>query len=156
MHPPSDVRAGEALIKQVYETIRNSPIWKQSVLVILFDEHGGFYDHVPPPPPPAVVAPGDGAVDNNHNFQFNQLGVRVPAVIISPWVGRNVIDHSVYDHSSVMASVERLFGLSSCTGRDKAATDFLELFSQITPRDDTPERLPPPHPGFQSTTSSGI
>jgi len=57
-----------------------------------------------------------------------------------------VIDHSVYDHSSVLASVERLFGLTSLTDRDAAANDFLELFSQISPRADTPERLPPPHP----------
>jgi phospholipase C len=50
MHPPADVRDGEALIKQVYETIRNSPVWNRSVFIIVFDEHGGFFDHVAAPP----------------------------------------------------------------------------------------------------------
>src|SRR5262249_39767855 len=124
MHPPSDVRPGEALIKQVYETIRGSPVWNQSVLVVLFDEHGGFFDHLTPPP---AVPPGDGAVDNTHPFQFNQPGVRVPAIIVSPWAGRNLIDHTVHDHTSLLATVENLFGLSPLTQRDGTAADFLEV-----------------------------
>jgi phospholipase C len=139
MHPPSDVRPAEALVKQVYETIRNSPVWNQSVFVLLFDEHGGFFDHVKPP---AAVPPGDGAVDNTHAYRFDQLGVRIPALIVSPWVGRNVIDHTAYDHSSLLASVEKLFGLDTLTNRDAAAHDFLEVFSQTTPRTDAPSALP--------------
>jgi phospholipase C len=141
MHPPSDVRDGEALIKQVYEMIRNSPVWNQCVFIIIFDEHGGFFDHFPPPP---AVPPGDGAVDNTHHFQFDRLGTRIPAVIVSPWVGRNVVDQTTYDHSSLLATVEKLFGLSPLTRRDAAANDFLEVFSQITPRTDTPATLPSP------------
>src|SRR5262249_8379761 len=144
MHPPSDVRPGEALIKQVYETVRGSPVWNQSVFVVLFDEHGGFFDHVFPPGAPAAVPPGDGAVDHSHQVQFNPLGVRVPAIVVSPWVGRNLIDHTVHDHTSLLATVEKLFGLSPLTQRDAAANDFLEVFSQISPRADTPQTLPPP------------
>jgi phospholipase C len=144
MHPPSDVRPGEALIKEVYEAIKSSGVWNQSVFVILFDEHGGFFDHVNPPGPPIAVPPGDGAVDDDHNFQFNQLGVRIPAVVVSPWVGRNVVDHTQYDHTSLLATVEKLFGLDPLTQRDAAANDFLEVFSQITPRTDAPETLPSP------------
>ena len=144
MHPPSDVRDGEALIKQVYETIRNSPVWNQSALVILFDEHGGFFDHVADEARQQAVRPGDGAVDQTHNFQFDHLGVRVPAIVVSPWVGRNVVDHTTYDHTSVLATVEKLFGLHTLTDRDAAANDLLELFSQITPRTDARETLPSP------------
>jgi phospholipase C len=144
MHPPSDVRDGEAFIKRVYETIRNSRVWMQSALVIVFDEHGGFYDHVSDAERQSAVPPGDGAGDYTYGFRFNRLGVRVPALIISPWVRQNVIDHTTYDHTSILATVERLFGLRPLTNRDAAANDFLELFSQITPRDDAPLTLPEP------------
>jgi phospholipase C len=137
MHPPSNVQDGEALIKQVYETIRNSPVWNQSMFLLVFDEHGGFFDHVIPP---GAHAPGDDG-NGGHNFGFDQLGVRVPALIISPWVGRNVVDHTIYDHTSLLATVEKLFGLTTLTNRDATAGDFLEVFSQIAPRDDTPNLL---------------
>jgi phospholipase C len=138
MHPPSDVRAGEQLIQQVYQAIRNSPHWEESLFVVVFDEHGGFYDHVPPPP---AAAPGDGEVDNTHNFQFNQLGVRVPALICSPWIPFGVIDHTVYNHASVLATVERLFGLAPLTDRDANSNDFMHLFSLPAPRQDAPTVL---------------
>jgi phospholipase C len=141
MHPPSDIRAGEGLIRQVYQTIRNSPVWNQSVLVIIFDEHGGFFDHVPPPRGDQFRLQ-DGSVDNTHHFQFDQLGVRIPAVIASPWIPRNVIDSNQYDHTSLLATVERLFGLGALTQRDANANQFLELFFQIEPRADTPQALP--------------
>ncbi|HXZ03448.1 MAG TPA: alkaline phosphatase family protein, partial [Ktedonobacteraceae bacterium] len=78
-HPKDDVTRGEGLLKTIYETIRNSHVWDNSVLIITYDEHGGFYDHVPPP---QTVAPGDAITDpgnNSNNFNFEQLGVRVPA-----------------------------------------------------------------------------
>lgn len=143
-HPLDDVTRGEALIKEVYETIRNSPLWESSVLIVTYDEHGGFYDHVAPP---ATTAPGDTVTDlanNKHNFDFKQLGVRVPAVVISPLVPRNTIDQTVYDHSSVLATVERLFGLKPLTKRDATANDFLHLFKLPAPRIDAPTVLPDP------------
>jgi phospholipase C len=141
MHPLDDVTRGEKLVKTVYETIRNSPHWERSVLLVVFDEHGGFYDHVVPPP---AVPPGDtitASYVQNH-FQFDQLGVRVPALVISPYVRKGVIDHTQYDHSSMPATVERLFGMKSLTNRDKAANDFLHLLSLETPRTDAPATLP--------------
>ena len=146
-HPLDDVTRGERLIKRVYETIRNSPHWERSVLVITYDEHGGFYDHVPPP---KTVAPGDRISDednNQHNFDFTQLGVRVPAVIVSPLIPRGTIDHyTEYDHSSISATIERLFGLRPLTMRDAGAKDFLHLLSLGTPRPDSdcPNTLPEP------------
>jgi Phosphoesterase family len=138
MHPPSDIRTGEALIKRVYEGLRNSPLWERSVLVIMFDEHGGLFDHVRPP---KVRPLDDGSVDHTHGFRFDQLGVRIPAIIVSPWVKRGSIDHTVYEHSSLIASVVRHFGLEHLTSRDRDAADFLAKLSEKEPRKDTPARL---------------
>jgi len=142
MHPLDDVTRGEALIKKVYETIRNSPHWEQSMLIVTFDEHGGFYDHVAPG---AAVPPGDLETASyvHNNFKFDQLGVRVPTLVISPYTARGVIDHTVYDHTSMLATVQRLFGLGAMTNRDKAANDVLKLLSLATLRTDCPAALPP-------------
>jgi len=88
-HPPHDVRLGEYLLAEVYESLRSSPFWEKSLLVVLFDEHGGFYDHVSPPD--GVPNP-DGKLSTNPPFDFTRLGVRVPAVLVSPWVekGRSI------------------------------------------------------------------
>jgi phospholipase C len=142
MHPLDDVTRGEALIKQVYEAIRNSPHWEHSLLIVTFDEHGGFYDHVAPGP---AVPPGDLETTRyiQHNFKFDQLGVRVPALVISPYIARGVIDHTLYDHTSMLATVERLFGIGNLTNRDKAANDMLGLLTLDDPRGDSPTTLPP-------------
>src|SRR5579863_6805296 len=121
-HPLGDVTQGEALIKLTYEAIRNSPLWESSLLVIVWDEHGGFYDGGAPPAP--AVAPGDTAPGSEHNqtgFTFEQYGARVPAIVISPRIPKNLIDHRLYDHSSIPATVEALCGLKPLTARDAAA-----------------------------------
>ncbi len=143
-HPLDDITRGEAFIKSTYEAIRNSPHWESSVLIITYDEHGGFYDHVHPP---QTVAPGDKSTDpeNSHfSFDFTQLGVRVPAVVVSPLIPRNTIDHTVYDHTSVLATAENIFGLQPLTERDKQANSFNHLFSLDAPRTDAPMTLPNP------------
>ena len=142
--PLDDIVPGELLIKKVYETIRNSPHWNESMLLITYDEHGGFFDHVTPP---ATVNPGDKISDpenNKNNFDFTQLGVRVPAVVVSPYVARGTIDHTVYDHTSLLATVERLFSLKPLTRRDRLANSFAHLFSLAVPRTDAPTTLPDP------------
>ena len=143
-HPLDDIRLGEGLIKATYEAIRNSPLWKSSVLIITWDEHGGFYDHATPPP---AVAPGDTVPSQGHNqfgFTFEQYGPRVPAVVVSPWIPKNVVDHRLYDHASIPATVEKLFGLAPMTKRDAAANSVLPLLSLAAARDDTPATLPSP------------
>jgi phospholipase C len=143
-HPMDGVTAGEALIKQVYEAIRSSPHWDTSLLIITWDEHGGFYDHVAPP---AAVAPGDtspGQGLNVNGFTFEQYGVRVPAVVVSPLIPKNVIDHRVYDHASIPATLEALFGMKPLTQRDARANHLLPLLSLGEPRTDTPATLPAP------------
>ena len=142
MHPLDDVTRGEQLIKTVYEGIRNSPHWESSMLIITFDEHGGFYDHVQPG---TAVPPGDiqTAAYNQNGFKFDQLGVRVPALVISPYTPAGVVDHTVYDHTSMLATAERLFGMDSLTDRDAAANDLLHLLPLTVPRTDAPTTLQP-------------
>jgi phospholipase C len=143
-HPLDSVAHGEALIKETYEAIRNSPHWNSSLLIVTWDEHGGFYDHVPPP---SAVEPGDtqpGSKYNRYHFTFGQYGVRVPAVVVSPLIPANLIDHRVYDHSSIPATIEALFGLPALTKRDAAANNVTPLLSLGTPRMNAPSRLPDP------------
>ena len=143
-HPLDDVTRGEALIKEVYESVRGSPVWDRSMLIITYDEHGGFYDHVLPP---TTVDPGDGTRDpsnNKNGFNFTQLGVRVPAVIVSPYIRRGTIDHRSYDHTSILATLEGRFGLTSLTQRDKQAASLTEILALKDPRTDTPSTLPAP------------
>jgi phospholipase C len=95
-HPPSDVKAGQALVLELYEALTKSPEWEDTVLVIVYDEHGGFYDHVAPPP---VADDGSG---------FTTLGVRVPALVVGPRVCKRV-SHKVFDHTSLIATILRRF-----------------------------------------------
>jgi phospholipase C len=136
-HPLDDVRPGDHLIAQTYNAIAASPVWNSSVLIITWDEHGGFYDHVVPPP---AVPPGDEPKNRNTNhwgFKFDRYGVRVPAVVVSPLIAKNTIDHRLYDHSSIPATVEKLFGLKALTQRDANANNLTPLLSLTTPRTDT-------------------
>jgi phospholipase C len=165
-HPMDDVRGGEWLIKQTYEAIRNSPVWESSLLLITWDEHGGFFDHVKPP---VAVVPGDhpqngggtfwqwlksllpfiagkknGGI-NKHGFTFNQYGVRVPALVVSPWIPKNIVDGTLYDHSTIPATLRALQNrLPSLTKRDATANHVLSLLSLTAPRKDAPLELPSP------------
>lgn len=143
-HPLADITLGEGLIKSTYEAIRNSALWDSSLLIITWDEHGGFYDHAVPP---SCLAPGDtdpNAKYNEYHFTFELYGPRVPAVVISPLIPKNLIDRAVYDHASVLATVESVFGLNPLTTRDRAANSVDALVSLSTPRNDTPSTLPAP------------
>ena len=143
-HPLGDVTQGEALIKVTYESIRNSPVWESSLLIITWDEHGGFFDHVAPPPAPP---PGDTRLDspNNRNgFAFDRYGPRVPAIVVSPLIPRGLIDHRVYDHASIPATIESIFGLKPLTARDAQANRLDALVTLDAPRQDARETLPAP------------
>ena len=142
-HPMDDTYGAENLLTHVYSAIRNSPYWNTSLLIILYDEHGGFYDSAKPP---AAVAPGDTPPKNysTHGFTFEQLGVRVPAVIVSPLIPAGTVDHTVYDHTSILATLETLFGLKPLTQRDAHANNILHLLSLAAPRTNAPTSLPAP------------
>lgn len=84
-HPSHDVYQGQMFVKEVYETLRSSPQWNETLFIITYDEHGGFYDHVPTPVT-GVPSP-DGIVGPEpFLFGFDRLGVRVPTIMISPWI----------------------------------------------------------------------
>lgn len=128
---PQNIVVGEALIAQVVHALGESPLWPSTLLLLMYDEHGGYYDHVPPPraiPPdaiPPVVQPGEQPYDG-----FARYGFRVPSVVVSPYAKRHHVSHVLYDHTSVLAFVERKWNLPAFTYRDANAndlTDFLDL-----------------------------
>jgi len=136
-HPPSDVLRGEILLAQVYNAIRdNQALWEKTLLVILYDEHGGFFDHVSPP---ACVAP-DGHI--NDGFDFSRLGVRVPAVLVSPWIEPQIL-HDDFDHTSLLKFVTDLWGLGPLGARTAAAQSFASSLSTAgAARTDSPAHIP--------------
>nr|XP_043623140.1 non-specific phospholipase C3-like [Erigeron canadensis] len=151
-HPSHDVSDGQKFVKEVYEALRSSPQWNEILFVVLYDEHGGFYDHVPTPHvgipnPDGLVGPPP------YNFQFDRLGVRVPAILVSPWIERGTVLHeptgphptSQFEHSSIPATVKKIFGLKSyLTKRDEWAGTFEGVANRTTPRNDCPVTLPDP------------
>jgi phospholipase C len=141
-HPPHDVQLGEHLIADVYEQLRASRYWEKSLLVILYDEHGGIYDHMRPP---AAVSP-DGL--SQQGFTFTRLGLRVPAVLVSPYIKQNTVDSTtVYDHTSLLATVKDIFALPRfLTERDKHAATFTHLLDNAIRADTTTILTRPPHP----------
>jgi phospholipase C len=175
-HPPTDIQRGQAFVSQVVNAVRNGPHWEDSVIFIVYDEHGGAYDHVQPARavapdaiapgqcadlsnPPASLAPGGGAECHDNVLGggtsvadaislcpalaanptgpfpaecigFNQLGVRVPFLAISPFSKRHYVSHNVADHTSILAFVETAFlsGHQHLTERDGHADNLLDLF----------------------------
>jgi len=97
-HPPHHVRLGQLFLAMVYEALAQSPAWERTLLIITYDEHGGFYDHVPP----TLVA--------DEHKDFEQLGFRVPSLIVGPWV-RQGVDGTTYDHTSILKYVCERFGI---------------------------------------------
>jgi phospholipase C len=126
-HPPHNVAYGEQLIAAVYNAVRAGPGWRQTLLVITCDEHGGCYDHVVPPP---ATPPDDKTPDG---FDFGYFGVRVPAVIISPHVPAGSVIRppglTPFDHTSIIATLRKLFGFQPLTKRDAAAPDLVDALA---------------------------
>jgi phospholipase C len=154
MHPMNDIRKGEALLKQVYEAIRNSKLWTSTLLIITFDEHGGFYDHVAPP---VVVPTGDDSryANPKENFPFTRLGVRVPAILVSAYTQPTTVvgepGSGAFDHTSILKTVETRFGLAPLTQRDAAARSLEVALNLSIARTDAPTTLPSPLTDAQST-----
>ncbi|KAJ3260665.1 hypothetical protein HK103_000297 [Boothiomyces macroporosus] len=153
MHPPSPISMGEAFVKKIYDALVSSPQWNQTLFILTFDEAGGFADHVPPP---VNVPAGDALTyqqtapdGQTATFDFTRLGVRVPTLLISPWVGKGVVEHQAqtgaYTHTSIPKFLSSLWNLDAnkpLTPRVawSASIDHLILDS---PRNDKPKLSSP-------------
>ena len=120
-HPHADIRAGEAFLNQVYEAVTSSPNWQNTLLVINFDEWGGFFDHVAPARAPDV----------HHRTALR--GFRVPALVISPRARRGHVDHTVYDHTSILRAIEWRWQLRSLSPRDASAANIVRALDFSKP-----------------------
>ena len=128
---PQNIVVGERLLSDVVHAVGSARSWGKTMLVVTYDEGGGYYDHVPPPAAvapdlvPPVVRPGESRYDG-----FRRYGFRVPAIVVSPYAKRDYVSHVVYDHTSILAMIERKWNLPALTFRDANANDlrdFLDL-----------------------------
>jgi phospholipase C len=152
-HPPHDVGGAQRLVADVYNAIRaNEDLWKSSLLVVVYDEHGGFYDHVSPP---AAVPPDE----HRDDYTFDRLGVRVPALLVSPWVGPGV-EHTTFDHTSLLKYLIEKWELGPLGERAARANSIAVALRTGdeggAPRDDAPEKIDVPEPAPDVPDPSGL
>src|SRR3954464_613922 len=138
-HPHGDIRAGQAFMADVVHAFMESPQWKRGALFVVYDEWGGFFDHVRPPRVPDIRSTRD------LNTDFGQMGFRIPAVAVSPYVRRGHVSHSVYGFESILKLIEYRFGIPPLTRRDAYAQNIgRSLDWKSSPRPDPPSRPDPP------------
>jgi phospholipase C len=111
-HPHSDIRAGEYFLSTIYNAVVQSPAWPRTLLIVTFDEWGGFFEHVPPP------------AANDVDPRYMQRGFRIPCLLISPFARRGKVAHGVYDHTSILKLVEWRWGLKPLSVRDREANNL--------------------------------
>ena len=159
--PPTNVLDGDKFIFDIYTALRGSDYWDKTLFVITFDEHGGCFDHQAPPPavaPDGKVIPANAKCDGpGSGFDFKRLGVRVPAVLVSPWIEPGTICSTVFDHTSIIRTVaNKWLGGKCLTHRDAAANDLSEVLSLPKPRTDKPVITPRPPPKFSAGSGRGL
>ncbi len=137
-HPSDNVALGEQFLHDVYYTLLGSPVWQKTLLIITYDEHGGCFDHVPPPE--NAVAPDNST--GELGFSFTRFGPRVPTVLVSPLIPAGTVFRTngptPFDHTSILSTVEKRFGLTNLTKRDAAAPDVSSVLALPQPRKDDP------------------
>lgn len=151
-HPDHDVSLGEARMKKIYEALRASPKWEETLFIITYDEHGGFYDHVNPP---MGVPKVDDPQCPDSRFVPDRLGIRIPTVVIGPMVPKGMIvnepsqeskpfPNSEYELSSILSAIKKIFDLPNfLTKRDAWAATFDNLFlDENRSEDDCIKKLP--------------
>ena len=137
-HPLADVRLGERFIADTYHALSAAGYLDNTVLVVTFDEWGGFYDHVPPPrvvddtDPASVDHTGDGTIPTDGRLipDYTQLGFRVPAIVVSNLAPARVVKHGPFEHTSTLAAIESIFGLQPLTARDANAKDLAQVLER--------------------------
>jgi phospholipase C len=164
---PQDIQAGEAFIAQVVNALTRSRLWKKTALFITWDEHGGYYDHVPPPKAikPDNIAPiTNPAALSNPNEPlapggYDRYGFRVPLLVVSPWARANYISTITQDHTSILAFIERKWNLPALTYRDANAHPLTDYFDFSAPTFAKPPKLaaaPAMKPGLELCKAAGL
>jgi phospholipase C len=149
-HPHGDVRLGQAFMADVVHAFLEGPQFKRGALFIVYDEWGGFFDHVRPPRVPDARANADIAQD------FGQMGLRIPAVLVSPYARRGHVDHNIYGFESILKLIRYRFGLLPLTTRDKYARNMARSFDfDSKPNLDIPS-LPDPPQVVGSSCQGGV
>jgi phospholipase C len=129
-HPDHNIQAGELFMASIYNAIKgNAQLWQSTALLIVYDEHGGIYDHVVPPACTPDLKPATGSdTGTGLPFAFDRLGVRVPAILVSPWIPKGTIVNRVFDHASIPATITKYFlgDYSPRSPRETTADVFIE------------------------------
>jgi len=121
-HPHGDVRTGQAFMADVVHAFMESPQWARGALFIVYDEWGGFFDHVRPPRVPDIRN------DSNINDDYGLMGMRIPAIAVSPWVRRGAVSHTLYGFESIISMIRYRYGVSPLTVRDQKANNIAKSF----------------------------
>ena len=140
-HPPANPQRGQAWVREVVTRVMASPLWAETAILITYDEHGGFYDHVPPP---AACPPGDYPPDltgSSEPGDFDRLGFRVPLYVVSPYSRPGYVSDQVTDHTSVMRLLQARYLLPALTARDANAWPLYDMFDFASPSFMTPPTL---------------
>src|SRR5215472_7499869 len=131
---PQNIAVGEHFAAKVINAVIDGPAWEHTLLIWTYDEHGGYYDHVPPP---AAIAPDNIPPDTPAGVQaftgFAQYGFRVPCAVISPWARPDYVSHQIFDHTSICALVEAKWNLPAMTARDANANAMLDMLDLRQP-----------------------
>jgi phospholipase C len=156
---PQDIQVGERFVSQVVHALMRAPTWKHTALFITYDEHGGYYDHVPPPPaikPDSILPmlkPGDAP------GAYNRYGFRVPLIVVSPWAKQSYVSHLTQDLTSITAFIEHKWNLPAMTFRDANAHPMTDYFDFRRPAFAKPPRLaaaPSLAPGLVKCHAAGL
>lgn len=168
MHPASQLEPGENYLAAVYNALRGSKSWEDTLLIVTFDENGGIYDHVVPPQTVSPFAPGEvkhGTTTQGQPtaFDFTLLGLRVPALLISPWLAKGKVESTQYQTTSILRFIESILLPPtepielSLTPRDARAPNLLQALDRFwlpDARTDCPPSLEL-YPGFGGGNISG-
>jgi phospholipase C len=155
---PQDIQLGESFVARVVHAVMRGPKWQRTMLVWLYDEHGGYYDHVPPP---AAIAPDDippALAAGDVPGGYDMYGPRVPAVVVSPYSKPNSVTNVVHDHTSVLATIEQQWNLPALTYRDANATSLIDFIDPTTMAFARPPQLAKPAnplPGLRAGLHDG-
>ena len=129
-----DISIGEAYAATIINAVLQGPAWDKTALIWTYDEHGGWYDHVPPAPavrpdnvPPEITVPPD------QPGSYDYTGFRVPVAVLSPWAKRDHVSHVVYDHTSILKFIETKWNLPAMTYRDANANNHQRLLRLRVP-----------------------